>query len=106
MKYTWEEQDIIDDGDGRRIWSSTDACNGECIIAYRRNPDWNRGDSGSVNQYAVVSLTDGMVYTEFMSAEDLAAKLNDHGYRPMSVIEDFSKYVRYETDFRGAPKTK
>lgn len=90
MKYTWEIDDIQA---GRRIWSRSNASNGECVIVYQR------GSAGE-NEWAIASLTDGMVYTRFMSKEKLLDRIQ--GYRPLNIMEPFMKFVGTDIDWRGA----
>lgn len=92
MKYEWEIEDVQS---GRRIWAGSNASNGECIIAYRRDRELPDG-----NGWAIVSLADGMVYTPFTSKEDLLPRLQ--GYRPLTVMEPFKQFTGEDLDWRGA----
>ena len=75
MNYTWEIVDVIA---GRRVWAHNRANNGESIIGFDSSiarPD----------RYCLISLTDGMVYSNGCTIATLATVLNDHGYRPAEV---------------------
>ncbi len=101
MKFIWEPQDIVA---GRRMESYNGA--EQYLLSYRiLQPEGKEGT------FSLTSLIDGMTINLDLTHEEMAASLNDGGYRPLAVVhckdeDDAVKELNRRIERRTAQKAK
>jgi len=102
MKFEWGLEDFRV---GRRVWISSGASNGECMIGYNYNSavepvDWAKMTNSERDiwrelndkRFCLISLTDGCLYNENLTAQEMVDQLNKYGYQPTTLEGDYMKY--------------